>query len=261
IVLPPMNPYGPLLTIRKFSVKMFNLDSLIERESITEHVALFLKKVVRGKMNVVVSGGTGSGKTTFLQALSAEIPDKERIVTVEDVPELRLHQQNWVQLTSVHDPDNNVSIKDCLINSLRMRPDRIIVGECRRDETFEMLQAMNTGHDGSMTTIHANNPVDCLTRMENLLHSSGFDIENKYLRKQIAETIHFIVQLGRTSNGKRVVTEIIELTGTEGDIITRSNIFERNKLFELIPTGIVPKCSKDIEKKANTKFPPGFFSA
>ncbi|MCB0379143.1 MAG: CpaF family protein [Bdellovibrionales bacterium] len=259
IVMPPMNPIGPVLTIRKFAVNMFDLSTMVSLGTITDKVALFLSYIVKAKMNVIVSGGTGSGKTTFLQALSSEIPGHERIVTVEDVPELKLHQKNWVQLNSVHEEKRSVTIKDCLINSLRMRPDRILVGECRRDETFEMLQAMNTGHEGSMTTIHANNPVDCLTRMENLLYASGFEIENIYLRKQIAESIDFIIQLGRLPSGKRVVTSILELTGTEGDVITRNDIFQREKSLQLLPTGIVPKNAQHIESRLGQKFPPGFF--
>ena len=258
IVLPPMNPSGPVLTIRKFGIQMFTLDTLVDKGSITERVAYFLEKIVKSRMNVIVSGGTGSGKTTFLQALSSEIPPEERIVTIEDVSEIKLHQKNWVQLISVSTDDKVVSIKDCLINSLRMRPDRIIVGECRRDETFEMLQAMNTGHEGSMTTIHANASVDCLTRMENLLHSSGFDIDNLYLRRQIAETIDFIIQLGRTNSGGRIVTEVIELTGTEGDMITRNQLFERDRRGQLVSTGLVPKTVKEIERKTGS-FSPSFF--
>lgn len=258
IILPPMNPKGPCVTIRKFSDKLFTLKTLVDKKSISERAEMFLKALVLSKMNIVVSGGTGSGKTTFLQALSGEIPARERVVTIEDIPELKLHQSNWIQLTSVHSGEKTVSIRDCLINSLRMRPDRVIVGECRRDEAFEMLQAMNTGHDGSMTTIHANSPNDCLVRLENLLHMSGFDVATKVLRRQIADTLHFVIQLKRHPDGRRLVTEILEITGMEGEVITRSSVFSLNSAGVLAPTGYVPK---DIAlfKQRGINFPSRFF--
>ncbi len=258
IILPPMNPKGPCITIRKFSDRMFTLKTLMEKKAISDRAEMFLKAMVVSKMNIIVSGGTGSGKTTFLQALSGEIPVRERVVTIEDIPELKLHQANWIQLLAVRTGNKHVSIRDCLINSLRMRPDRIIVGECRRDEAFEMLQAMNTGHEGSMTTIHANTPTDCLTRMENLLHMSGFDVTTKVLRRQIAETVNFIIQLKRTLDGRRIVSEILEITGLEGDIITRSKVFSLDDNGQLMPTGYVPK---DIAgfKENGIVFPSRFF--
>ena len=259
IVMPPMNPTSPLLTMRRFSTQKFTLDKLVELKAISEKAKTFLQAVIIARQNIVVSGGTGSGKTTFLQALSGEIPNTERVVTVEDVPELYLHQDNWVQLLSVRTGEMQVSIKDCLVNSLRMRPDRIIVGECRRDETFEMLQAMNTGHDGSMTTVHSNTPSDCLVRLENLLHSSGFDVPLKYLRKQLAETIDFIVQLKRMPDGRRVISEIVEPTGVEGDVITRTTLFNLDGNDVLSPVGLVPKKIKHIEAKNRRKFPANFF--
>jgi pilus assembly protein CpaF len=258
IILPPMNPKGPCITIRKFSDKLFTLQTLVEKQSISSRAEMFLKAIVHARMNVVVSGGTGSGKTSFLQALSGEIPVRERVVTIEDIPELKLHQANWIQLISVHSEDDPVTIRDCLINSLRMRPDRIIVGECRRDEAFEMLQAMNTGHEGSMTTVHANSPNDCLTRLENLLHMSGFDVSTKVLRRQISDTLHFIIQLKRTGSGKRIVSEILEITGLEGDIITRSSIFALDAKGVLAPTGYVPKETERFKERGIT-FPSRFF--
>lgn len=258
IILPPMNPKGPCVTIRKFSDRLFTLRTLVEKKSLTDRAEMFLKAMVIAKMNIVVSGGTGSGKTTFLQALSGEIPARERVVTIEDIPELKLHQANWIQLISVHTGPNPVSIRDCLINSLRMRPDRVIVGECRRDEAFEMLQAMNTGHEGSMTTVHANSPNDCLTRLENLLHMSGFDVSTKILRRQIADTLNFVIQLKRSIDGRRIVSEILEITGLEGEIITRSPVFSLDSSGVLSPTGYVPKDVASF-KERGIVFPSRFF--
>ncbi|MCC6137138.1 MAG: CpaF family protein [Bdellovibrionaceae bacterium] len=258
IILPPMNPKGPCVTIRKFSDKLFTLRTLVEKKSLTDRAEMFLKAMVIAKMNIVVSGGTGSGKTTFLQALSGEIPARERVVTIEDIPELKLHQSNWIQLISVRAGERPVSIRDCLINSLRMRPDRVIVGECRRDEAFEMLQAMNTGHEGSMTTVHANSPNDCLTRLENLLHMSGFDVSTKILRRQIADTLNFVIQLKRSIDGRRIVSEILEITGLEGEIITRSPVFSLDSNGVLSPTGYVPKDVASF-KERGIVFPSRFF--
>lgn len=258
IILPPMNPKGPCITIRKFSDKLFTLRTLVEKKSLSDRAEMFLKALVLAKMNIVISGGTGSGKTTFLQALSGEIPARDRVVSIEDIPELKLHQANWIQLLSVRTGEKQVSTRDCLINSLRMRPDRIIVGECRRDEAFEMLQAMNTGHEGSMTTIHANSPNDCLTRLENLLHMSGFDVTTKVLRRQIADTVNYIIQLKRTIDGRRIVSEVLEITGLEGDIITRSPVFTLDDAGHLSPTGYVPKGLAGF-KQNGIVFPSRFF--
>lgn len=261
IVLPPMSYRAPLLTLRKFSIKKFDLQTLVDQKSITEKVAVFLERIVKAKMNIIISGGTGSGKTTFLQALCSAIPKNERIVSIEDTPELALNAPNWVQVLSVRNNEakNQVSIKDCLINALRMRPNRIIVGECRRDETFEMLQAMNTGHEGSMTTIHANSSVDCLFRLENLLAASGHDISVEHIRAQIGDTVDFIVQLGRNPNGRRHISQITEITKARNGIITRAIIFERKTgANELLPTGNVPEKREKIES-LTTKFYPNFF--
>lgn len=198
--LPPMVPNGATLTIRKFRRTPFTLSDYLQSGSITDKAAYFLHACVIARVNLVVSGGTGTGKTTFLNALSSVIPESQRVITIEDVPELSLQQENWVRLESVYRPGMApVTTRDCLINALRMRPDRIIVGECRRDETFEMLQAMNTGHDGSMTTVHANSSRDCLTRLESLIMTSGIDIPLPALRKQIAGAIDLIIQLDRKS--------------------------------------------------------------
>ena len=259
IVLAPMNPLGPSLTIRKFSNKKFRLETLVQKQSLTDKAAFFLSLVVRAKSNIIVSGGTGSGKTTFLQALTSEISEDERIVTIEDIPELRLHHKNWVQLLSVRDKGHPVTVRDCLVNSLRMRPDRIIVGECRRDEAFDMLQAMNTGHEGSMTSIHANSSLDCLTRLENLLHMVGFDVPLKTVRRQIADTVDYIVQLKRISGGRRVISEILEITGMEEDVITRAPVFQLSKAGKLESTGYVPKNTQAMEEKG-IKLPQDFFN-
>lgn len=260
IVFPPMSNKAPTMTLRKFLIKKFTLQTLVEQKAITKQVALFLDRIVKAKMNIIISGGTGSGKTTFLQALCSAIPLDERIVSIEDTPELNIDIPNWVQLLAVKNQygQGSVSIKDCLINSLRMRPTRIIVGECRKDETFEMLQAMNTGHEGSMTTVHANSSVDCLFRLENLLSSGGHDVSISHIRSQIGDTIDFIVQLGRDVHGRRHISQITEITKARNGVITRAIIFERNGNGELLPTGLVPDKRDKIEAKTS-KFTPNFF--
>jgi pilus assembly protein CpaF len=261
IVFPPMTVNSPVLTLRRFSIDKFDLFTLVEKGSISQKCMLFLDRLVKAKMNIVISGGTGTGKTTFLQAMCSAIPIEERIVSIEDTPELSINNPNWVQMLSVKSPlKKPVSIKDCLVNSLRMRPTRIIVGECRKDETFEMLQAMNTGHEGSMTTIHANNPVDCLMRLENLIYSSGHDVDVNHIRTQIGDTVDYIVQLERSVDGTRSVSEVMELDKAINGVITRSPIFKRvGKEKELLPTGVVPARRKEIEEMTS-KFGADFFS-
>lgn len=258
IVLPPMTPKYPCLTIRKFQSKKMSLADLVQMQTLSEKAALFLSAAVKGKLNLLVSGGTGSGKTSFLQALTLEIPPEERIVTIEDVPELKIHQKNWVQLLSVLQGPHPISARECLISSLRLRPDRILVGECRKDETFEMLQAMNTGHEGSMTTLHANSPQECLTRLENLLYMSKLDLPLKALRAQIAQSVQLIIQIKRQNSGQRIVTEIMEVTGMEGDVITRASIFARDKKGELAPVGYVPRHIKTLHARGQN-LPDGLF--
>lgn len=264
--LPPMVPNGATLTIRKFRKTPFTLIDYLESASITDKAAYFLHACVIARVNIVVSGGTGTGKTTFLNALSSVIPENQRVITIEDVPELALQQENWVRLESVYRPGKTpVTTRDCLINALRMRPDRIIVGECRREETFEMLQAMNTGHDGSMTTVHANTSRDCLTRLESLIMTSGIDIPLPALRKQISGAIDLIIQLKRDKGGHRIVQEIVEVTGMEQSTITTQAIFSRDKKRTtengsayLAATGLVPSFLEKFSE-AGIQFPPNFF--
>jgi pilus assembly protein CpaF len=266
-VLPPMAPAGTSLTIRKFRKAPFTLEDYLQSGSLTDKAAYFLHACVIARVNIVVSGGTGTGKTTFLNALSGLIPPDERIITIEDVAELNLQHPNWVRLESVfYERDRAVSTRDCLINALRMRPDRIIVGECRRDETFEMLQAMNTGHDGSMTTVHANSSRDCLTRLESLILSANVEIPLPALRRQIASAIALVVQLKRVKNGQRVVQEIVELTGMEANTVTSQVLFTREKAKGIEPSGpdqlhtsgLVPAFMEKFADAA-IQFPPNFF--
>lgn len=258
IVLPPMTPKYPCITIRKSQGARLSLQDLVQNQSLSDKAAYFLSRAVKAKMNILVSGGTGSGKTSLLQALTLEIPKEERLVTIEDVAELKISQKNWVQLVAVANGTQKVSTRECLVSSLRMRPDRIIVGECRKDETFEMLQAMNTGHEGSMTTLHANSPQECLTRLENLLYMSKLDLPLKALRSQIAQSVQFVVQIKRLSSGQRMITEIMEISGMEGDVITRAPVFVVDKKGELSPVGYVPRCIKSFQSRGSN-FPDGFF--
>ncbi len=263
--LPPITPKGAALTIRKFRKQPFTLQDYIPIGTITDKAAFFLHACVIARINLVVSGGTGSGKTTFLNALSAVVPESERVITIEDVAELQLQQSNWVRLESSYRPGKPpVTTRDCLINALRMRPDRIVVGECRRDETFEMLQAMNTGHEGSMTTVHANSSRDCLTRLESLILTSGIDIPLPALRKQISSAIDVIVQLKRVKGGQRVVSEIVEVVGMEQNTITSQILFSREKKKNpndpdyLLGTGMVPSFIQRFSD-AGIQFPANFF--
>ena len=257
ITLPPMSAFGPALTIRKFRQKIYSLNELVTSGALSHKAAHFLDEAVKARLNIVVSGGTGTGKTTILNSLCSSIPDNQRVITIQDVPELRLANKNWISLVSTENPQK-VTSRDCLVNSLRMRPDRIIVGECRRDETFEMLQAMNTGHEGSMTTVHAVSAHEALTRIESLMMYARFEMPIQVLRYQISESIDLIVQLKRTTAGRREISEIIELTGMERDIITRGDVFKRNEKGELAPTGYVPACLTKINRE-KTVLPASMF--
>jgi pilus assembly protein CpaF len=227
-VISPLAIGGPFLTIRKFSADPLQIDDLIRYGSVNAHAARFLQACIVGRLNGVVAGGTGTGKTTMLNVLSSFIPDDERIVTVEDAKELQLHQEHVLCMESR--PPNvegrgEVTIRDLVKNCLRMRPDRIVVGECRSGEALDMLQAMNTGHDGSLTTVHANSPRDTLARLETLVLMAGFDLPVRAIREQMASAIDVIVQLSRLRDGTRRVTHITEVQGMEGDVITLQDIF------------------------------------
>lgn len=259
ITFPPMSPHGPSLTIRKFRIKNFHFDDMVHSDFISHQAAAFLEAAISARLNILISGGTGSGKTSFLNCLAGYISHDDRIVSIEDVAELRLQHPNWISLQSVKTDTQHVSVRDCLINALRMRPNRIIVGECRKDETFEMLQAMNTGHDGSMTTIHANSANEALNRIESLIAFSGIEIPIKHLRQQMSRSIDLVAQIRRRPNGKRELVDIIELTGVDHDVITRSSIFERNKAGQLVATGYVPRCLEKINLEKH-RISPSFFS-
>jgi len=227
-IIPPLALQGPTLTIRKFSRDPFTMDDLIEFKSISPKAAHFLAACVRGKLNVLISGGTGSGKTTTLNALSAFVPGEERIVTIEDAAELQLQQEHVITLESR--PPNiegkgEVRIRELVRNSLRMRPDRIIVGEVRGAETLDMLQAMNTGHEGSLTTIHANSPRDALSRVETLVLTGGIELPLRAIREQIASAFDLLVQISRLVDGSRRVTHISEVLGMESDVISLQDVF------------------------------------
>jgi pilus assembly protein CpaF len=227
-LLPPCAVDGPLLSIRKFAEKPFTIDALIENVTITPQMANLLEIIVQSRLNVLISGGTGTGKTTLLNAMSSMISNKERIVTIEDTAELQL-QQEHVGRMETRPPnmegEGEVNQRDLVKNSLRMRPDRIIVGEVRGPEVIDMLQAMNTGHDGSMTTVHANSARDALTRLENMTAMSGFNVSTSALRAQIASALQVVVQLKRFADGSRRIVSIQELTGMEGDVIAMQEIF------------------------------------
>jgi len=227
-VIHPLAIGGPFLTIRKFSADPFTVDDLIGFGSLSPQTARFLQACVVGRLNVIVSGGTGTGKTTMLNVLSSFIPTTERIVTVEDAKELQLHQDHVLALEAR--PPNiegkgEVTIRDLVKNTLRMRPDRIVVGECRGGEALDMLQAMNTGHDGSITTIHSNSPRDTLARLETLTLMSGFDLPVRAIREQMASALDLIVHITRLRDGTRRVTHVSEVQGMEGDVITLQDVF------------------------------------
>ncbi|HAV78412.1 MAG TPA: type II secretion system protein E [Anaerolineae bacterium] len=251
-VIRPVSIDGPCITIRKFKKDKLSVDDLIKYDSLTKNMGEFLRACVHAHLNIVVSGGTGSGKTTLLNVLSSFIPEHDRIVTIEDAAELQLQQDHVLRLeTKVANLDGKgaVTIRDLVRNSLRMRPDRIVVGECRGGETLDMLQAMNTGHDGSLTTLHSNSPRDALSRMETMVMMAGMDLPIKVVRQQISSAIDLIIQQTRLKDGSRKVTAITEVAGMEGDTVVLSDIFkfeqtglgEGGKVVgELRATGIRP---------------------
>jgi pilus assembly protein CpaF len=268
-VVQPIAIDGPTLTIRIFSKIPLTVENLIEFGSVTPEAVEFLKACVIGKLNIVISGGTGSGKTTLLNVMSSFIPDEERIVTIENAAELQLRQDHVVRLESREanvEGRGEISIQRLVINSLRMRPDRIIVGEVRAGEALDMLQAMNTGHDGSLATAHANSPRDMLARLETMVLMAGMDLPHRAIREQIASAIDVIVQGERLRDGTRKITSISEIQGMEGDIITTSEIFrfeqtgmEQGRVIgRLRPTGLRPKFMWKIQD-AGIMLPPSIF--
>ena len=227
-VIPPLSLKGPVVTIRKFRRDMEKIDDFLRIGSMTPYMARFLDAAVRAKLNIIICGGTGSGKTTLLNALSSFIGNDERIITIEDAAELRLHQSHVIGLETRlvnYEGTGEVTIRDLVINSLRMRPDRIIVGEVRGKEAFDMLQAMNTGHDGSLTTMHANSPLDALNRLETMVLMAGMDIPIKAIREYIENAIDIVVNISRLSDGRRKVTSICEVDGFKDDMIELKEIF------------------------------------
>lgn len=260
ITLPPLSPFGPTLTIRRFSKANRGIRALVNSGFLTEKASVFLAACVKARMNLIISGAAGSGKTTLLNALASQIGRDERIITVEDIPEISLDHSNWVRL--IAQPHMGQSVRRCLTGTLRMRPDRIIVGECRSSEALEMLQVMNTGHDGCISTIHSNSASDTLTRLESLvLFHAGVDIPIKALRKQIADTIDLIVHVTKSSTGQRQVDEILQIVGMEGDVITRLPIFHRlgrRKEARLVSAGHVPTFISRVERYG-TLLPKNFF--
>ena len=269
-VIPPISLVGPCLTIRKFAKDPFTVEQLIDFGTLTPGAILFMEAAVKARFNIIISGGTGSGKTTLLNVLSQFIPNDERIITVENAAELQLRQDHVVTLESR--PPNiegrgEVTIRQLVINTLRMRPDRIIVGEIRGEESLDMLQAMNTGHDGSLTTAHSNSPRDTLARVETMALMAGMDLPVRAIREQIASAIDLIIHQSRMQDGTRKVTSITEVVGMEGDVITMQDIFRFEQtaiedgkvLGALIPTGLRPKYMDKIEG-AGIHLPPSIFS-
>ena len=227
-VIPPLSLKGPVVTIRKFRRDMESVDDFLRTGSMTPYMARFLDAAVKSKLNIIICGGTGAGKTTLLNALSSFIEDDERIITIEDAAELRLHQSHVIGLETRltnYEGTGEVTIRDLVINSLRMRPDRIIVGEVRGKEAFDMLQAMNTGHDGSLTTMHANSPIEALNRLETMVLMAGMEIPIKAIREYIENAIDLVVNVSRLSDGRRKVTSICEVDGFDGDVIQLKEIF------------------------------------
>jgi pilus assembly protein CpaF len=269
-IIPPLSIDGPVLSIRRFGSDPLKMAKLVENNALTKDIANMLEMCVNARLNVLISGGTGAGKTTLLNALSAFIPEHERIVTIEDSAELQLQQPHTVRLETR--PPNiegrgEVSQRDLVRNALRMRPDRIVIGEVRGGEAIDMLQAMNTGHDGSLTTIHANTPRDALARLETMIQMTGMRLSDRAMRQQIASALDLVVQVARLSDGSRRLTSIAEITGMEGETITMQEIFmyERtgvdghgNVLGKFRPTGIRPRFAERL-KASGLQLPRDFF--
>ncbi|TRX54438.1 CpaF family protein [Thalassomonas sp. M1454] len=260
-IIPPLALDGPTLSIRRFTVEKLKADQLIEFGSMSPEIGQIIEAAVLGKLNVLISGGTGSGKTTLLNILSGYIPDVERIITIEDSAELQLQQPHTVRLeTRIANIEGKgeVTQRDLVRNTLRMRPDRIVIGEVRGAEAVDMLTAMNTGHEGSLTTLHANTPRDALGRLENMVCMAGFDMPVKNIRAQIASAIDLVIQLQRHEDGRRRIVSVQEINGMEGEVITMSEIFtfvrkgkdeEGNILGDYKATGVVPNFNGDLKAK------------
>ncbi len=269
-IIPPLSIDGPVLSIRRFGSDPLRMATLIEYKALTKDIADMLQMVVTARLNVLISGGTGAGKTTLLNALSAYIPETERIVTIEDSAELQLQQPHTVRLETR--PPNiegrgEVTQRDLVRNALRMRPDRIVIGEVRGGEAIDMLQAMNTGHDGSLTTIHANTPRDALARLETMIQMTGMRLSDRAMRQQIAAALNLVLQVARMSDGSRRVTSISEITGMEGETITMQEIFQYERtgidaqgqvLGRFRPTGIRPRFAERL-KSCGLQLPRVFF--
>ena len=270
-IIPPLALDGPAMSIRRFGSKPLQLEDLIRHGAFPPAVMDFLAAAVQSRCNIIISGGTGSGKTTLLNCLSRYIPSDERVITIEDAAELQLQQPHVVRLETR--PSNTegrgeVNARDLIKNCLRMRPDRVIIGECRGGESLDMLQAMNTGHDGSMTTIHANNPRDALSRLEVLVAMAGFDIPPKALRSQVASAINIVIQANRLVGGRRKVTRVTEITGMEGEAVQMHDLFhfeqrgvdsEGHAVGSFMCNGIRPKCAERIENRG-IKLPADLFA-
>jgi pilus assembly protein CpaF len=268
-VIPPISLVGPVLTIRKFSRNPITVEQLIQFGSITQEATQFLKACVESRLNIVISGGTGSGKTTFLNVLSGFIPSDERILTIENAAELQLRQEHVVTLESR--PPNiegrgEITIRNLVVNALRMRPERIIVGEIRDEAALDMLQAMNTGHDGSMTTLHSNGPRDTLSRLETMVLMAGMDLPSRAIREQVASAIDLVCHQERMRDGTRKIVNLTEISGMEGEVITMTDIFvfeqtgfENGQIMgRLRPTGLRPKFMDKIEA-SGINLPPSIF--
>ncbi len=269
-IIPPLSIDGPVVSIRRFGSDPLKMSSLIEYNALTKDIADMLQMVVTARLNILISGGTGAGKTTLLNALSAYIPENERIVTIEDSAELQLQQPHTVRLETR--PPNiegrgEVTQRDLVKNALRMRPDRIVIGEVRGGEAIDMLQAMNTGHDGSLTTVHANTPRDAMARLETMIQMTGMRLSDRAMRQQIASALNLVVQVARMSDGSRRVTSISEVTGMEGETITMQEIFQYERtgvdkegtvLGRFRPTGIRPRFAERL-KACGLQLPRVFF--
>jgi pilus assembly protein CpaF len=269
-IIPPLAVDGPLLSIRRFPAERLKADDLVSLGAMTKPMLDFLAHCVRAHLNCIISGGTGAGKTTLLNVLSSFISSRERIVTIEDAAELQLHQEHVARLeTRPPNVEGKGAIRQrqLVVNALRMRPDRIVVGEVRSEEALDMLQAMNTGHDGSLTTVHANTPRDALTRIETMIAMGATNLPDKAMRQQIASAIHLVVQQTRLADGTRKITSISEITGMEGDVITMQEIFvferagiskEGKVVGRFRATGVRPKCSEKL-RAAGIVLPPEMF--